>query len=258
MPMPRILKIMPQFWVDCRLRNLATALGSYDVAVGKAVQWLSMACDHYAAEEIVPEKKFKYLDCPELETVGLAVRIPGGFRAAGDHEHFSWLLQKQNSGRSGGLAKAENLRKRNHEPSYATADSSCVTDSASYAIAKASLNEERRTKNIINPPTPQGGLTPEDLKRIWNENRGSLPECKALNKSRTRSASARLAEESNPDIWAACVQAIANSPFHAGHNERQWRADFDYLLRTKTMLRFKEGAYVRRASVAESIELESF
>ena len=150
MPMPRILKVMPSFWGDPRLDILADLVGSKDKAIARSLKWFSMACDHFVADEIVSDDKFNLIGCPELETVGFAIRIPGGYRAAGDHEHFSWIKSQSMKGKAG-MAK----RWAKHNP--AIAQLSAVNENNNPAITK---NEERRTKNEENTPQLASGVTP--------------------------------------------------------------------------------------------------
>jgi hypothetical protein len=100
-------------------------------------------------------------------------------------------------------------------------------------------------------------LTAKGLQQLWNDGRGTLPACEVLNAARRRQAEARLREvraflkdASGGDeraFWAKAIAAIAAHPWNAGDNDRGWRADFDYLVRTGTWVRAKEGGFENRA-----------
>lgn len=55
-----------------------------------------------------------------------------------------------------------------------------------------------------------------------------------------------LAELSEPTVEAAARYFTAFGrkarPFHFGENDRSWRADFDYVIKTDTLLKTREGA----------------
>ena len=73
-----------------------------------------------------------------------------------------------------------------------------------------------------------------------------LPTCKALNDKRKRGIKKLLAELSEPTVEAAARYFTAFGrkarPFHFGENDRSWRADFDYVIKTDTLLKTREGA----------------
>jgi hypothetical protein len=100
-------------------------------------------------------------------------------------------------------------------------------------------------------------LDAADLVVIWNQHKSNVqPECKTLSGERQRSARARLcevrkylaklttpnapAESTERNWWIALVQKLAQSGWHNGQNERKWIADFDFLLRPQTWVRYVE------------------
>jgi len=91
--------------------------------------------------------------------------------------------------------------------------------------------------------TPKGP-TPEDLLRVWNENRGPMLGAKSLSEIRRRAAKARLHQEPDLGFWTTLARNLALSPFHTGDNDRGWVADFDFFIRPKTLTQAKDGAFV--------------
>lgn len=99
------------------------------------------------------------------------------------------------------------------------------------------------------PPAPRpaiAGPSPDDLVRIWNENRGVLPAVAKLTEKRRRAARARLADVPDLEVWGGIVRKLASCPFTRGENDRGWVADFDYFLRPETIVKAAEGKYDRR------------
>lgn len=101
-----------------------------------------------------------------------------------------------------------------------------------------------RSVALAAPPA----MSPRRLMEIWNEHRGSLPECKSISPDRMRHAKARCADQPDEAMWITTVKAIASDPFCRGQNDRGWRADFDYLLRPNTWVKAAEGRYGPRGS----------
>lgn len=78
------------------------------------------------------------------------------------------------------------------------------------------------------------------LMEIWNNNRESLPEAKALSAKRLKSCKKRWAECSDPDQWAAVVRFLATDKFFSGQGESSWIASFDYLIKPDTRIKIIE------------------
>ncbi len=98
--------------------------------------------------------------------------------------------------------------------------------------------------------------TPEDLRRVWNEEKP--PECPAWVRSgsgRKTAAKARL-DELPLDSWREIIQRISRSSFCRGKNDRGWVADPDFLLRPDTSARVLEGKYDDKGKAAAPVREE--
>lgn len=94
------------------------------------------------------------------------------------------------------------------------------------------------------PKRAKGALPPYDeVQKLWNENRGSLPEMTKLTTSRKRLINARISEEPDLEYWASVVKRLSESPFCTGDNDRGWRASFDFCFRADKHVQIMEGAY---------------
>ncbi|MBC3213424.1 replication protein [Serratia fonticola] len=114
---------------------------------------------------------------------------------------------------------------------------------------KPANNHTETTTDI--PPNPQGGgeakISFGDVVIAFNEILGDrLPTVQQLNDKRKRQIKKLLAELHEPTVEAvrAYFDAFAQSanPFYFGDNKRGWRASFDYLLRSDTLTKTREGA----------------
>lgn len=117
-------------------------------------------------------------------------------------------------------------------------------------------NKETSKQENNTPLTPHRGMTPGDLMDLWNENCGSLRPCRGMTKQRGQMARSRLLECPDKEDWISCVKAIAACDWCRGDNERGWVADFDFLVRTRTMVRFKEGFFEQKRQKEEPKRLK--
>lgn len=66
---------------------------------------------------------------------------------------------------------------------------------------------------------------------LWNEFRGALPEAFDLTKKRRAAANQRWKEHPYEEFWIDVFKKLNEIPFYCGKNDRQWFANFDYILR---------------------------
>lgn len=95
-------------------------------------------------------------------------------------------------------------------------------------------------------------LTPDGLLLLWNgiileakkaDERIVIKTATRMNADREKYGRARLAEESSESVWREAISRIVVSPGCNGHNDRKWIANFDFLLRRKTLTMALEGRY---------------
>jgi len=86
--------------------------------------------------------------------------------------------------------------------------------------------------------------SPAKLLEAWNTMaaRTGLSKAKILDASRERKARSLIKTRSIEDITEA-IAAVERSPFCRGENDRNWRADIDFLLQPKSFNRLTEGFY---------------
>ena len=102
--------------------------------------------------------------------------------------------------------------------------------------------------NEITPPAEnddQPVLKPEHVVEAWNEMaaRTGLPSVRKLTPKRMVSLRRRITENSIEDFTEA-IDAIERSPFLRGERgDREWKANFDFLLSPEKFNRILEGTY---------------
>lgn len=97
------------------------------------------------------------------------------------------------------------------------------------------------------PGLPNGNPSPfsvEDAVSVWNETAGrcGLAKVKTIDDRRRKAIRARLKSDGEEGFREA-LAAVERSRFLCGENDRNWRADFDFVLQPKSYARLREGAY---------------
>lgn len=89
------------------------------------------------------------------------------------------------------------------------------------------------------------GNFPKEVE-FWNLNCETLPAVVAINSDRMK----RLNQRRQDPFWVAnfekAVIRVRSSQFCSGKNDRQWRADFDWMLQPNVVAKIMEGKYDNR------------
>lgn len=87
----------------------------------------------------------------------------------------------------------------------------------------------------------------DSLAVLWNENCGGLPKVRLpMRASRRTKVSARLREVPDLETWREAIRRVTRSRFCLGTNDRNWIADFEFLIRPDTLTKIQEGKYDNR------------
>lgn len=101
-------------------------------------------------------------------------------------------------------------------------------------------------------PKPTSNL--EAVRTAFNEwnnlaARLSLPMARQLDEPRRKAIRARLAD-GGLDAWRQALASVEASPHCRGSNDRNWRADLDFVCQAKSWRRLLEGSYAGATVVA--------
>lgn len=111
-------------------------------------------------------------------------------------------------------------------------------------IDKESLSNERQKKDGLSFPTPKTEKT--DFAGIMEEFNstftGKLQGVRSITETRKAAIRARIAQYGKDSIQTV-FSIILQSPFLLGSNDRNWRADFDWIFKQANYTKILEGNY---------------
>lgn len=112
------------------------------------------------------------------------------------------------------------------------------------AADKPSRNHQEPSL-VKSPPSDDAPLTVEEVVEDWNEMAADLglPVVHKITTARRRAFKARLREYPALADWSRAFDCIRKAPWMHGNNDRDWRADFDFLLQAKSFTKLTEEAY---------------
>lgn len=93
------------------------------------------------------------------------------------------------------------------------------------------------------PASPRQTIDYDAIKNLYNSICKSLPQCKVLSDARRKAIKARLASGYTVDDLRRLFELAESSSFLRGKNDRNWHADFDWLLKDANMAKVFDGKY---------------
>ena len=101
---------------------------------------------------------------------------------------------------------------------------------------------ESHPSTKVDPPTSVSSFPV--LVQIWNKNINQvLPQVKSVSAKRRNKAVLIWRGSKQEDYWVKVIQAINNTPFCLGTNDRGWKANFDWLIQDGVPDKVLEGNY---------------
>lgn len=93
-----------------------------------------------------------------------------------------------------------------------------------------------------------GRITPEELVEAWNNICGTegFPKVNKIPADRRQKINARLKAHPEVEFWTEVLNRIARTPFLKGNNDREWKANIDWLISNDTnAVKVTEGFYAK-------------
>lgn len=240
------INIEDSIYKDQRFIDLIIATGGLETALGALIRVWSVSQRFYlqnGGKIPLPEWKEQKLNDKVIEC-GLAIYADDFIIVKGVDKQFAWLRQRSDCGKIGGpaasRARLENIKELERRNTSEHVGSRPLTLSLSPTLTQIQKQREIHISS---------GDDAHVIFEIWNKNRNTLPEVKAISKQRKQKALARWKEKPDPIYWTEVVSKLANSNFCSGNNSTGWVANIDFLLRPETHLKTIEGNYDNRGSV---------
>lgn len=165
-----------------------------------------------------------------IEIIDGAITIPNW----GKHQNFD-KIEKNNEYMRNYMREYRNKQK-------VLAESNCKTNSKINSKTNVSGLEENREEK---KREEKNRIDYNNIVQIYNENCYNLSKVSKLTEKRKDSIRKFLKEFSTDDFIQICNIAN-NNDFLIGKNDRNWKADFDFLLRPDKATAILEGKYTKK------------
>lgn len=101
------------------------------------------------------------------------------------------------------------------------------------------IDKDKEREKEKHPATPY-----EKIKTLYTDNCKRLPTIRTLSEQRKKHIQARWKQyEYSIAIFEELFKKAGDSDFLAGHNDRNWKADFEWLMNDNNMAKVLEGKY---------------
>lgn len=93
------------------------------------------------------------------------------------------------------------------------------------------------------PSSPRSHVDYEEIQQLYNQICTNLPKCKTLSESRKKAIKARTSSGYTVEDFKKCFEMAQASRFLCGGNDRNWNANFDWLIKDANMAKVLDGNY---------------
>ena len=92
-------------------------------------------------------------------------------------------------------------------------------------------------------PSPSPSVPYENIKNLYNEICKSFPRCTAMSEARKKAVKARMSSGYTVEHFKTLFTKAEASSFLKGGNNRNWKANFDWLIKDANMAKVLDGNY---------------
>lgn len=220
------------------------------------------------ADELDFEENTVRLALDALERLGMVVTENGCFSIAGweEHQNISGLEKIRESKR---LSQAKWRQKQKSLPESGPVDKNVVStvdstvDTERISVDHAEEDKERDKESDIrireekengfsdshesaSPSHTDSQISCQQIADLYNSICKSFPSVRSLSDARRKAIKARLKSYTLEDFRTVFENAEASS-FLKGSNDRNWSANFDWLIKDSNMAKVLEGNYADKA-----------
>jgi len=114
---------------------------------------------------------------------------------------------------------------------------------------KAKVKDKAKDKIVARDSMP----APKEIVKLYNSICSNFPQCKLLNQKRIGHINEANKSElfNNASDWQMYFQKANKIPFLSGDNNRNWKADFEWLVNKNNALKVAEGRYDKLGHVGK-------
>ena len=214
------------------------------------------------------------MEMPELDALTNMAFVP--IKRELEENYEKWLETKKSkaeAGRKGGLKKAENLAKASTAKddvanlADASTATNCLASSSTPSSARTNVADLANVAVDVDvdvdggvdvdvdvvdtighsadaeprPSAPYG-----QVQNLYNSICKSLPACKSLSSARKKAIKARFNSGRTLADFEEVFRKTEASSFLTGGNDRNWQANFDWLIKDANMAKVLDGNYDER------------
>lgn len=128
------------------------------------------------------------------------------------------------------------------------------TTAQSTDINKLRLKQKEKSisDDIPEKSEPTPSVNYQRIVELYNTTCNSYPAVRALSEQRKRAIKARMNSGYTEEDFKRLFEAAQESDFLKGRNNRNWQANFDWLIKDANMAKVLDGNYNRREVVADA------
>lgn len=220
------INIEEVWWTDPRRFALAEKLGSTQWADGLVIEAWKMSQQFWGnGKKKIPYFVFKQIKNHELLfEFDLAIKRGETIYIRGTRQYHDWYAERIGASSKGGKSKAKEIKQTPSKQGSKRQANGVASSSSSFSSSFSKEKEEEYTSTGVDP-SPS-----DEIIKIWNANRKTLPEVKNLNAKRRKLLALAWKENPSAEYWTTLVSSLASSDFYTGKNDRAWIATIDFIL----------------------------
>ena len=138
---------------------------------------------------------------------------------------------------------------------------STITRDRDKTINKAITKDKAEEENRASAEVPDDKCPYKQIMKLYQEICVSYPHIRTITGERQKAVKARWKENPNLDTFKELFEIAESSSFMKGNNDRNWKADFDFMMNPNKFNNILEGKYNKGESKPETPEksdLEQF
>lgn len=210
----------------------------------------------YDVEKIQRDCKWFSVDTVRValklyQSVGLIYEDRDGVLVLSDHQNLvgsetDYALQKKLQRQSNGKLPPASVDKG--------VDNVHTDNRDRYKILDNRYTDIDVKSTEVDNTSPQAEAVPTscpyaEIKNLYHSICVSFPKIKAIDGNRKKAVGARWRTYRNLDIFKEMFEIAENSSFLKGENDRNWSADFDWMMKPTNFTKIMEHKYDNRTSV---------